>query len=158
MLQGIPQDLRNSVIRLLQFLVHSKRPLTLPEAVDVIATEIGAGAQHFYRDRRVFDETEVLRYGPGLISIVKAKDHHNIVRTELHLAHFSVKEYLETQAEFEQQSASIIIVQTCLTYLTDITGSHDEISRNFSMARFAAEIWTSHDVLAESDKDVFRAI
>ncbi|KFA68023.1 hypothetical protein S40285_09729, partial [Stachybotrys chlorohalonatus IBT 40285] len=157
MLQSILPDLKAAATRLLQFIVHSQRPLTVPEAVEVIATEIGAGSQHFDIDRRVFDGIEVLRYCPGLISIIKARDHRDVVRTELHLAHFSVKEYLETEANFKQQSTSIVITHTCLTYLTDITDTH-QITRDFPMAQFAAEIWTSHGALAESDKDVFRAI
>ncbi|KFA80675.1 hypothetical protein S40288_01804 [Stachybotrys chartarum IBT 40288] len=157
MLQSILPDLKPATTRLLQFLIHSQRPLTVPEAVEVIATEIGADSQRFDIDRRVFDSTEVLRYCPGLISIVEAKDHYNIVRAELHLAHFSVKEYLETQVAFKQQSASIIIAQTCLTYLTDITDT-SQITQDFPMARFAAKIWTSQGALAEGDNDLFRAI
>ncbi|KEY74882.1 hypothetical protein S7711_10251, partial [Stachybotrys chartarum IBT 7711] len=157
MLQSILPDLKPAATRLLQFLVHSQRPLTVPEAVEVIATEIEADSQHFDIERRVFDSTEVLRYCPGLISIVEARDHRDIVRAELHLAHFSVEEFLETQAEFMQQIASIIITQTCLTYLTDITDTQ-QITWDFPMARFAAEIWTRHGALAESDNDVFRAI
>ncbi|KAH7303730.1 hypothetical protein B0I35DRAFT_156178 [Stachybotrys elegans] len=157
MLQSILPDLKPAATRLLQFLVHSQRPLTVPEAVEVIATEIGVDSQHFDIDRRVFDGTEILRYCPGLISIVEAKDHYNVVRAELHLAHFSVKEYLETQVDFKQQIASLVIAQTCLSYLTDITDTH-ETARDFPMARFAAKIWTSHGALAESDNDLFRAI
>ncbi|EGU87126.1 hypothetical protein FOXB_02353, partial [Fusarium oxysporum f. sp. conglutinans Fo5176] len=37
MLENIPSEYKNSAIHLLQFLVHTKRPLTLPEAVEVIA-------------------------------------------------------------------------------------------------------------------------
>ncbi|KEY73950.1 hypothetical protein S7711_09447 [Stachybotrys chartarum IBT 7711] len=144
MLEEIPENLKTGATRLLQFLVHTQWPLTVQEAVEVIATEIGADFQYFDIDRRVFDGTEVLRYCPGLMCIVEARDHLDIIRTELHLAHFSVKEFLETQAHFKQQNASIIITQTCLTYLTDITGSHTEIERDFPMARLAAKIWTSH--------------
>ncbi|KFA65271.1 hypothetical protein S40285_09801, partial [Stachybotrys chlorohalonatus IBT 40285] len=159
MLQSILPDLKPAATRLLQFLVHSQRPLTVPEAVEVIATEIGADSQHFDIDRRVFDGTEILRYCPGLVSIVEARDHRDTVRTELHLAHFSVKEFLETQANFMQQIASIVITQTCLTYLTDITGSHDEIKQSFPMARLAAQVWTSHAASVESTEDnVFEAI
>lgn len=40
MMKSIPAKLRSDVIRLLQLLVHSKRPLKLYEAKEVIATQI----------------------------------------------------------------------------------------------------------------------
>ncbi|KFA55656.1 hypothetical protein S40293_05290 [Stachybotrys chartarum IBT 40293] len=158
MLQGIPENLRNGAMRLLQFLVHCKRPLTVPEAVEILATDIEADPPHFDIDSRVFDDTEVLRYCPGLMSIVKATGETGKILKELHLSHFSVKEFLQTQAEFKHPRASIIITRTCLTYLTDTTGTHDEIERNFPMAEFAARLWTSYGVSAERSEDVFREI
>ncbi|KFA56361.1 hypothetical protein S40293_09448 [Stachybotrys chartarum IBT 40293] len=157
MLQGIPEELRNSATRLLQFLVYSRRPLTVPEAVEVIATEIEADSRCFHIDNRVFDGNEVLRYCPGLMSIVEAAERNGKIKKELHLAHFSVKEFLESQVDFERLRASIIITQTCLTYLTDITGTSN-IKQDFPMAQFAAETWTSHGASAESEWDVCRAM
>ncbi|KEY72974.1 hypothetical protein S7711_04648 [Stachybotrys chartarum IBT 7711] len=160
MLQGIPENLRNGAMRLLQFLVHSEQPLMVPEAVEILATETEADPPHFDIDSRVFDGTEVLRYCPGLMHIIKVTPgyRHSKPWMELHLGHFSVKEFLQTRAGFERPRASIIITQTCLTYLTGITGTHDEIERNFPMAKFAARFWTSAGVLAESSEDIFRAI
>ncbi|KFA79857.1 hypothetical protein S40288_10302 [Stachybotrys chartarum IBT 40288] len=155
MLQGIPRDLRNGAVRLLQFLVHSKRPLTVLEAVEIIATEIEAEPRHFDIDSRVFDGTGVLQYCPGLITIIEAT---NSSTYELHLAHFSVQEYLKTQADFEYLSSSIVITQTCLTYLTDIRGTPNNIERDFPLARFAAEIWTSYATSAEGFEDVLQTI
>ncbi|KFA68485.1 hypothetical protein S40285_05380 [Stachybotrys chlorohalonatus IBT 40285] len=158
MLQGIPENLRNGAMRLLQFLVHSERPLTVPEAIEILATETEADPPHFDFDGRVFDDTEVLRYCPGLTSIVKATGEKGKTLKELHLGHFSVKEFLETRTEFERPRASIVITQTCLTYLTAITGTYDEMRRNYPLALFAAKDWTSYAVSAESSEEVFRAI
>ncbi|KAH7112282.1 hypothetical protein B0J13DRAFT_461448, partial [Dactylonectria estremocensis] len=40
MIENIPKELKNDAIRLLQFLLHSERPLQLAEAIEVIATQI----------------------------------------------------------------------------------------------------------------------
>ncbi|KFA55211.1 hypothetical protein S40293_09949 [Stachybotrys chartarum IBT 40293] len=151
MIKSIPVELKNDAIRLLQFLVHSKRPLTLAEAKEVIATQIENESQGFDIKRRLFCETDVLDYCPSLVTVVHAAD------VELHLAHFSVKEYLLGENQFEVMTASISITKTCLTYLTDINGSHGEIKQDFPMARYAAEVWTVHAALAQATEDICRA-
>jgi hypothetical protein len=151
MIDNIPQGLKVDAIRLLQFLVYSKRPLKLAEATEIIATQIEDGLQGFDIKRRLYRETDVLDYCPGLITIVHAAD------KELHLAHFSVSEYLG-EKQFKITTASISITKTCLTYLTDINGCSTEINSDFPMARYAAEAWTSHAMLAQASKDITRAI
>ncbi|KAL4745562.1 nucleoside phosphorylase domain-containing protein [Aspergillus terricola var. indicus] len=47
MIADIPRDLEDDAIRLLQFLVHSKKPLMLDEAKEVIATQIRHKSQGF---------------------------------------------------------------------------------------------------------------
>jgi hypothetical protein len=150
MIQCIPAKYQNDAIRLLQFLVHSKRPLKLAEAKEVIATKI-KHEPRFDVKRRLFHETDVLGYCPGLVTVVHATDE------ELHLAHFSVKEYLLKDHQFNIPTASISITKTCLTYLTDINGDREEIKRDFPMARYAAEVWANHAALAEDSEDIVRA-
>jgi hypothetical protein len=75
---------------------------------------------------------------------------------ELHLAHFSVKEYLLEQAEFDLESASIAITKTCLTYLGDIKNNCSTIRSDFPMARYAAEYWTEYAVSAETSEEIVR--
>ncbi|KAF1807850.1 Pfs, NACHT and ankyrin domain protein, partial [Eremomyces bilateralis CBS 781.70] len=150
MIERIPIDLKNDAIRLLQFLVHSKQPLKLVEAKEVVATQIENGSQGFDINRRLFCETAVLDYCPGLATVVHATD------KELHLAHFSVKEYLLGENQFKISTASISITKTCLTYLTDINGSNQKIKRDFPMARFAAEVWTGFAALAQASEDIVR--
>ncbi|KAG5817971.1 hypothetical protein H9Q74_010306 [Fusarium xylarioides] len=53
MLQDIPAGYKSSSIRLLQFLIYTKRPLTLAEAIKVIATEIDQEPQGFNVDGRL---------------------------------------------------------------------------------------------------------
>ena len=151
MIQSIPADRKNDAIRLLQFLVHSKRPLTLAEALEVIATQIEDEPRGFDVKRRLFHKTDVLLYCPGLVTVVHAFD------KELHLAHFSVKEYLLGEDQFNIATASISIARTCLTYLTDINGGCKEIKRDFPMARYAAEVWAGHAALAQASEETVQA-
>jgi hypothetical protein len=125
MIQCIPAKDQKDAIRLLQFLVHSKRPLRLAEAKEVIATQIEQEPR-FDVKHRLYHEIDVLGYCPGLVTVVHAAD------KELHLAHFSVKEYLLRENQFNITTASISITRTCLTYLTDINGSDKENQAGFS--------------------------
>ncbi|KAL4789115.1 Pfs, NACHT and ankyrin domain protein [Aspergillus venezuelensis] len=152
MIESIPEELKDDAIRLLQFLVLSKRPLTLAEAKEVIATQIKDKPHGFDINRRLFCETDVLVYCPSLVTIVPAEE------KELHLAHFSVKEYLGGMEDFNNTTASISIMRTCLTYLTDINSSHRELQKEFPMARYAAEVWTAHAVLAPARPDIVQVI
>ncbi|KAJ4243331.1 hypothetical protein NW762_014817 [Fusarium torreyae] len=148
MIECIPAELKTDAIRLLQFLVHSKRPLKLAEAKEVIATQIDDESQGFDVKRRLFCNSDVSAYCPSLVMVVHA------THKELHLAHFSVKEYLLRDNQFKIAIASTSITRTCLTYLTDI---HKETEQDFPMARYAAEIWTGYAVLSQASEDIARA-
>jgi hypothetical protein len=150
MMNSIPVERKMDTIRLLQFLVHSKRRLTLAEAKEVLATQIVNKSKGFDVKRRLFCETDLLDYCPGLATIVHARD------KELQLAHFSVKEYLLRDDDFKIMAASISITTTCLTYLTDIKGSHEDIKGHFPMARYAAELWAGYAALARDSEDIVR--
>lgn len=127
MFESIPTELKNDATRLLQFLVHSRRPLTLAEVKEVIATHIKSDLGEFDMKRRVFCETDILAYCPSLVTVVHAND------KELHLAHFSVKEYLLGHEQFQATAASISITRTCLIYLTDINGTEFKMKRYFPL-------------------------
>ncbi|KND87409.1 hypothetical protein TOPH_07929, partial [Tolypocladium ophioglossoides CBS 100239] len=151
MLESIPSDLKSDAIRLLQLLVYSKRPLRLAEAIEVIATDIEDQSARFNVNRRLFCQTDILDYCPSLVTVVRAANE------ELHLSHFSVKEYLVTNDQLKLPTASISITRTCLAYLTDIHGSHAEIEQNFPMARFAAEVWVRFAASVETSKGILQA-
>ncbi|KAJ5513368.1 NACHT nucleoside triphosphatase [Penicillium fimorum] len=151
MVASIPGELKSDAIRLLQFLVHSKRPLKLAAAIEIIATQIENESQGFDIKRRLFCENDIVDYCPGLAIVV----HHT--EKELHLAHFSVKEYLLTENQFDDITASVSITRTWLTYLTDIAGSNREIMQDFPMAKSAAELLTDHVLLAQASENIVRA-
>ncbi|KAK4173448.1 ankyrin repeat protein [Triangularia setosa] len=139
MIERIPVELKKDAIRLLQFLVHSKQPLKLAEAQEVVATQVKYKPREFDVERRLLRKTDVFR-GMAVVDTNK----------ELHLAHFSVKEYLLGKKQFNIVTASISITWTCLTYLTDINGSYEEMKRNFPRA-------ICHVALAQASEDIVRA-
>ncbi|KAL6362155.1 hypothetical protein LRP88_04231 [Fusarium phalaenopsidis] len=155
MLKEIPGELRSDATRLLQFLVYAKRPLKLSEAVEVIATKIDPEPGHFHVQNRLFNEADVQKYCPSLVSVAQVRTYSGTMQ-ELHLAHFSVKEYLIKERPFDMESASVTITKTCLTYLIDIKGDQNGIRRDFPMARFAAESWMDHAISAETSGDIIR--
>ncbi|KAF4495255.1 hypothetical protein FAGAP_8612 [Fusarium agapanthi] len=157
MVQNIPSEYKSSAIRLLQFLVYTKRPLRLAEAIEVIATEVDQEPRGFDVDGRLSLKNDILGYCPSLAIIAKVTNYYDYETVEeLHLAHFSVKEYLLEQAQFNLENASIDISKTCLTYLSDIRGSHSTLRRNFPMARYAAGYWTEYAVSAETSEEIVR--
>lgn len=151
MFERIPTRLKSDAIRLLQFLVHSERPLKLVEAKEVITTQIENGSQGFDIKRRLICETYVLDYCPGLATVV------HVTEKELHLAHFSVKEYLLELDQFNILTASISITRTLLTYLTDISGGSERIGQDFPMAGLAARVWAGFAAKAQASEDIVRA-
>ncbi|RYC82126.1 hypothetical protein BFJ63_vAg14987 [Fusarium oxysporum f. sp. narcissi] len=156
MLANIPPEHRPGAIRLLQFLVHTKRPLKVIEAIEVIATQADQEPRGFNIDGRLCQERDVLRYCPSLMVIAKVRKFDE-VDEELHLAHFSIKEYLLEQAQFDLESASVAITGICLTYLGDIEGDHGTLKADFPMAQYAAKYWTEYAVSAEDSTKTIRS-
>ncbi|KAK4228724.1 putative ankyrin repeat protein L63 [Podospora fimiseda] len=152
MIQRIPVEFEKDAIQLLQFLVHLKRPLKLAEAKEVIATQVEYEPRGFDVKRRLFCETDITDYCPSLVTVVHTTD------SELHLAHFSVKEYLLGENQFRVATASISITKTCLTYLTDIKDSCQEIKREFPLARYAAEVWADNAASAQASENIVPVI
>ncbi|KAF9770460.1 hypothetical protein IL306_012005 [Fusarium sp. DS 682] len=155
MLINIPPEYKRGAIRLLQFLIHTKRPLKVLEAIEVIATQVDQGPRGFNVNGRLCQKRDVLRYCPSLVIIVEVTKSDETVE-ELHLAHYSIRDYLLEQAQFDLENASIAITKTCLTYLSDINGSHRTIRRDFPMARYAAEYWIDYAVSANTSEDIIR--
>ncbi|KAK2036581.1 hypothetical protein LZ31DRAFT_615046 [Colletotrichum somersetense] len=140
-LQNIPKSRWKKTVRLLHFLVYSKRSLTLEECVDVIAVRVD-GARPLDPGDRLPDPTDIARFCPSLVvlaGINSTTGGNNLVQ----LAHFTVKDITET-CLFYLKSAEVIDV--------------GEMRRRFPLARYAAKIWTNHARLAESSSDTAAAI
>ncbi|KAJ7483010.1 hypothetical protein B0H11DRAFT_1723571, partial [Mycena galericulata] len=150
-LENLPQNRRNRVDKLMQWLVFAARPMTLAEVVD-------AGAFNFAdfsfspEDQRVGWDRILDMCG----SLVTATTNNGGLSgaSVISLAHASVKEYLvvgesstATKCGVNQQSADHLITRTCLAYLCYFDESHPLEEDNvdeFPLAHYAAEFWPFH--------------
>ncbi|KAJ5318963.1 Pfs NACHT and Ankyrin domain protein [Penicillium brevicompactum] len=161
MLAGIPTELAIDALRLLQFLVHTAHPLTVDQAKEVIATQIDNQPRGFDTNSRPFSDIDVLNYCPSLVTLVDIRGPINQEK-ELHLAHFSVKEYLLDLPPFEVTTASISMTGMCLTYLRGVTcfsiisDTSIAITRHFPMASHAAHYWARYASFAQTSKGLMQ--
>src|SRR5438067_2519706 len=68
-LHGIPSEYKQNVIRILQFLTYSERPLSIEEAVDAIAVDV-EGDQYFNARDRMPDPQEITCFCSSLVVLV----------------------------------------------------------------------------------------
>lgn len=122
----------------------------------MIATQSDQHPPVFSIDGRLYQKRDILRYCPSLVVIAEAERHYGTFE-ELHLAHFSVKEYLLEQAQFDVYSASIVITKTCLTYLRN-TNCDNSTGDDFPLAFFSAKGWPKYAVLAEDSEGIMESI
>lgn len=156
-LQNIPRERKKKTTRLLQFLLYSERPLTLEEAIDIIAVRPNEG-QFDAQDRLPCAE-EITGYCSSLISLIQASSPTAV--TKLQLAHFSVKEYLLTHdsTDFIHPNPRIAITETCLAYLGGIPNVEPAaIKIQFPLAEYAAQIWMGHAMVAEKSESTLEKI
>ncbi|TLS25464.1 hypothetical protein PpBr36_07866 [Pyricularia pennisetigena] len=74
-LQRIPERQKDKAIQLLQFLLYAMWPITLQQAVDVVAVQIGGGIdQGFHRNRRMPEPTDIAKYYPDLVVITSKRE------------------------------------------------------------------------------------
>jgi ankyrin repeat protein len=163
-LGNIPDDYRPNAIKILQFLTYSEYPISLEEAVDIIATDPMQDPSFQVRNR-MRKANETLLLCSSLVSpvtrILTERSAKTKKRIEIHLAHFSVKEYFRSgtsELEFSQQlkedAARASIVQVSLAYLSSLKlgWELERIRLDYPFAELSATIWESSAAAAESNK------
>ena len=140
--------------RLLQCLVAAVRPLRVEELAEILAFDFSTeGIPKLNPSWRWEDQEEaVMSTCSSLVIVVKDGD-SRIVQ----FSHFSVKEFLTSdrlaRSSREEiscyhipiEAAHTILVQACLGVLLKLDGSIDQDRiKSFSLARYAAEYWTTH--------------
>ncbi|KAJ9300709.1 hypothetical protein DTO271G3_1873 [Paecilomyces variotii] len=132
-LRGIKKIHRADAIRILQFLVYADEPLTVEQLVDAMVVDL-SGDGHFDPDMRLPAPEEILRICSSLLQVVPKREMRivtdgpqKLTRMEVHLAHFSVKEYLLSDRVEEtflptlrSVEARMAIAQVLLTYTVHI--------------------------------------
>jgi ankyrin repeat protein len=151
-----PNQIKNAK-RLLQFLIYSEQPLTLGEATDIIAIDPSSTPAFVPEDRVPIPE-KIIGYFSSLVTLVPRDVtlRNPVVKPtdiEIHLAHFSVKEYLTSNrlkpdlaAEFSEIPAKTCIVEACISYLLSIyqSCSPQAATELYYLASFSADNWMKH--------------
>jgi ankyrin repeat protein len=159
-LQTIPHEYKRTTLRILQFLTFSKRPLRIEEVVDVIAVNV-KGRPYFSPQNKMPEPKEIMLYCSSLVILVSKREpwEHSAEHTELHLAHFSVKEYLTSGRTskdithfFQDTDASASIARICVAYLLHFDNriSPKEARNSFPFTQYSARFWVDHARVAES--------
>ncbi|KAK6334444.1 hypothetical protein TWF730_003659 [Orbilia blumenaviensis] len=153
-LQNIGDQHHSRVVRILQFLVYSRRPLQIEELIDAAAVDLSRQPA-FESERRMPDPQGILEICPSLLTRalrVDEKDNNNIIVT-IELAHATVKEFLrsleQTNIFYEiadSSKAQGVIAMVCLAYLTYLSEGkpRDVIRANFPLALFSSRYWLEY--------------
>ncbi|KAI8260266.1 hypothetical protein K4K58_002090 [Colletotrichum sp. SAR11_239] len=123
MILNFPPEIKRDALRLLQFLIHAERPVTITEAVDHISTQAEDGQVDVHGRRLVHED--IMYFCPGLMSTTEESRDGKITKV-IQLAHITVKEYLMCRSEFQLPSA------TARVAFTESYGSSSVASQMFS--------------------------
>ena len=165
-LDSISSNHKRNMIRILQFLAYSERPLFLEEAVDAIAVDLEA-SPGFTPEYRMPNPEEITSSCPSLAIMVSLRDKYAGQEIkEIRLAHFSVKEYLTSSRVrrdlsrfFKETTARTSITHVCLTYLIHLDQEYplEKIKRAFPFAWYSARYWFDH-AMAGEENEILRGL
>ena len=164
-MENIPNRYKYLTIRILQFLIHSERPLRVDEVVDMIAVDT-KGKPRFDPNNRLPVPHEISRSCSSLVVSVTRETRNEGEITEIQLAHFSVKEYLVSDRlernmtqHFEETTARASIAMVSLTYLLELNHnlSVQQITESFPLARYCARYWMDHAAVAETRNEMLQS-
>jgi hypothetical protein len=158
---------KSDTIRILRMLLYSARPLRVDELTDAIAVQ-PEKSPSFEAGNRIRRPAEIARYCSSLIKLVKPPDgSHNEGALELHLAHFTVQEYLLASSDyahyFQEIPSRSLIASICISYLQCINSQignweseEEDVETTFPFIRYSCESWISHAASTERyDSAVF---
>ena len=145
----------------LTWLLFSERPLWLDEVAEIMVINLSANPA-FDPNERLFDPESALTVLSSLITVT-AKE----ARKEIHLAHYSVKEYLTSPRAFHSRAsrfgidpyaANQRILESCLVYIDcsksfilevlqqgrEASAPLSRLRRVFPLIEYACKYWSVH--------------
>ncbi|KAI0112386.1 hypothetical protein GGR51DRAFT_546978 [Nemania sp. FL0031] len=155
---SIEEERCEIVLRILQWLAYSARPLQIEEVADVIAVDTKSKPR-FDPESRFPEPRDILTICSSLVSAssnATGGSYNEKVGEQIRLAHLSVRDYLVSERiltgkaarySLQESRAHESISQICLAYLLqfDKPGSLPrENGGSFPLARYAAEYWPQH--------------
>ncbi|XXG99472.1 hypothetical protein Hte_005811 [Hypoxylon texense] len=166
-LRSIDEAHWDYAIRILMFLAISPRPITIGEAVDILAVDFETEEAPFFdEDLRMPDESDILAMCATLVNTITIRqlgtDGEIIEVVELRLAHYTVKEYLLSEAfkpnfphicPFKnEQEVYSYATQVSLAYLLSLQHTlNAELLEDRLFSRHAAELWSYYHQRSQSD-------
>lgn len=166
MITDIPEERKSAAMNILRILIFSDKPPSIEELADALAIDVTEDpTPRFDRDLRMPNPMEITNYCPGLIithpnMVIVGYDpsewswQHNWKEiTEVHLAHFSVKEFLTSDRLSDElkdcmgsDASRAYLTTICVTYLSGIQEkmSRRQILDVFPFAEWSARAWWEH--------------
>lgn len=167
-MQGIEEQHRTRVIRVLQFLVYSDRPLRIEELVDAVAVDLSRKPE-FESNRRMPNPETILKIYPSLLTPTSRYNENSSEEAikELELVHAKVKEYLTSLGEddkfhdiFNPVTVYGSITRVCLAYLSQLSEAQSpaEIYGEFPLARYSSRYCLGHASISDGFPAVKEAV
>jgi hypothetical protein len=175
------------VMKILQAVTVTIKPLTLEEVVEILAVNLDSTPPVFERDSRLLDPRNILSMCSSLVATFAGPQWSKIGRrgqprsvSVLRLAHASVADYLtqskytsHSEFHFTKLSARLLMAQVCLGYLMnpEFSDGHDKRQYKLRMDAYpflkhCATYWPMYlqrenddpeDYLDQRTKDVLQA-
>ncbi|KAL8336317.1 hypothetical protein RB601_000233 [Gaeumannomyces tritici] len=170
LMPAVPDGTRNPQIeepllseeatRLLQFVLHSGREISLPEATDIMATRVETEPRGFNPKRRPIGKADIIKQCPEMLWFTSpntpiSAGHRDPKILTINHTTFN-KEGLFEQDRFSATTSYISMTRTCLAYLADIDGDCADIETAFPFSRHAADAWMLTAAKAEMPEDAVR--
>ncbi|KAH0402552.1 purine and uridine phosphorylase, partial [Aureobasidium melanogenum] len=167
-LDDIPPMYLQDTIRLLQILTWSERPLLIEEAVDYLAVELDSEFG-FDTGNRLPVPREIMRFCLSLVTVARTNEDTReylegtgpSVREEIRLAHYSVKEFLnsgryqgsELRLQLGQATSAAYVASVSLTYLLQLQTDMpiQAITSEFPLAMYSASYWMDFARVADPE-------
>ncbi|KAI1172750.1 ankyrin repeat-containing protein [Nemania sp. FL0916] len=153
MLENIPHGHQKDSRQLLNILCGAFRPLTFLELSDAFAIETGENLG-IKPERRLKHVDELQAFLPGFTSI---EEHHETKETYVRIAHFSIREYLESERihddekaafyKVQKEDANALMARICLSFVLDPHIAAIELrvaSEQYPFAKYAINSWPDH--------------
>lgn len=154
MLCNIDESCIEDAQRILTMLCFSSRPLTVAELIDAYAVDLGEPFWLDHEDRQL-DEESLLEICPGLIEVLRPQNNKDKPgQLVVHIAHFSVQEYLVSERIRQQKAAKFglgameshrDIACICLAYLLEPElPKANDLRNEYPLASYAGRYWIWH--------------
>ncbi len=167
-LLNIPDEYSDYAIRILHWLSHSLRPLSLDELSEIVAVNL-QGEPWFDPDAVFPEQDDLLAVCSNLVTL-ESPGNRKVVSPVVRLAHFSVQEYLISERmknlparkySVTYLAANETIAATCVAYLLQFdereTTSPDLLEAR-PLVRYAATCWTQHARILDRELNSVRSL